>query len=200
MDNQIVLKARQFAIARHGEQKRKYTNAPYWHHPRSVARMVWLAGGTADMMCAAWLHDVLEDTSTTLDEIEGVFGRDVAAFVNMLTDVSRPQDGNRAARKLIDRNHLALAAPEAKTVKLADMIDNLRDIVAHDHRFAVVYVAEMQMLLPLLVAGDPVLHTVAQTMVHRVQILLRDIDYLTNIPEWTLQTLHQHRAGPEDKA
>lgn len=71
-------------------------------------------------------------------------------MVDMLTDVSRPEDGNRAARKKLDREHLAKATPEVKTIKLADLIHNTESIVAHDPKFAEVYLEEKRALLSVL--------------------------------------------------
>ena len=85
---------------------------------------------------AAWLHDTVEDTPVTFQDIEKEFGAGVAQLVLDLTDVSKASDGNRAVRKAIDRGHLAQAMPRAKTIKLADLIDNCRDICNNNPRFA----------------------------------------------------------------
>ncbi|WP_052465132.1 hypothetical protein [Geoalkalibacter subterraneus] len=104
----------------------------------------------------------MEDTPATLDEVERVFGFEVASLVEMLTDVSRPGDGNRATRKAIDRAHTAKASPQAQTIKLADLIDNSRSIVERDPGFAKVYLKEKSLLLEVLQQGDPKLLTVAR--------------------------------------
>ena len=83
----------------------------------------------------------------------------------MLTDVSRPEDGNRAARKTLDREHIAKASPQAKTIKIADLIDNSRSIMAHDPQFARVYLAEKRLLLDVLTEGDPTLYAMARRIV-----------------------------------
>jgi len=134
--------------------RRKYSNQPYQEHLRAVAELV--AGMTDDpeMVAAAWLHDTVEDTPATLGQIEQEFGVSVASLVEELTDVSKPSDGNRAARKKIDRDHLALASARAQTIKLADLIDNCTDITQHDPRFAKVYLAEMAVLLEVLQQAD----------------------------------------------
>jgi hypothetical protein len=80
----------------------------------------------------------------------------------MLTDVSRPEDGNRAARKAIDLAHTAKASPAAKTIKLADLIDNTRSIVERDPDFAKVYLQEKARLLEVLQEGDPTLMAMAR--------------------------------------
>jgi hypothetical protein len=75
-------------------------------------------------------------------------------LVKELTDVSRPGDGNRAVRKAIDRQHTAGASRRAKTIKLADVIDNCQDICRHDPRFGRVYIGEMRALMEVLGEGD----------------------------------------------
>ena len=86
----------------------------------------------------------------------------VAELVEELTDVSKPGDGNRVRRKQIDRMHLAQASAQAKTVKLADLIDNCKDITRHDPRFAQVYLAEMNSLLDVLQGGNEQLYRRAE--------------------------------------
>jgi len=160
----IVQKAQIFAIAAHAavQQKRKYTGEPYIVHPAEVASIVAsVEGSTEDMVAAAWLHDVVEDTGITITDINLNFGADIAAIVGWLTDVSKPEDGNRAKRKAIDREHTAQAPAEAQTIKLADLISNSKSIMAHDPDFAVTYLAEKQLLLEVMTKGDRGLHAEA---------------------------------------
>jgi (p)ppGpp synthase/HD superfamily hydrolase len=139
-------------------QKRKYTFEPYIVHPAEVAKIVaGVPGATPDMVAAAWLHDVVEDTGCTFTDIHMGFGIDIATLVQWLTDVSKPEDGNRAARKAIDRAHSAQAPAEAQTIKLADLISNSRSIVQHDPEFAKVYLEEKRLLLEVMTKGDPTL-------------------------------------------
>jgi hypothetical protein len=157
--NDFVEQARLYATEAHAriDQRRKYSNQPYDVHLRSVAALVAEVTDDDEMIAAAWLHDTVEDTPATFRDIENTFGAGVACLVAELTDVSKPSDGNRAARKAIDRAHLARASDRAKTVKLADLIDNCRDICRHDPRFAQVFLAEMEALLRVLGDGDAVL-------------------------------------------
>jgi (p)ppGpp synthase/HD superfamily hydrolase len=117
------------------------------------------------MVAAAWLHDVVEDTGCTYTDIHMAFGADIAALVGWLTDVSQPQDGNRAHRKAMDRAHTAEAPAEAQTIKLADLISNSRSIVAHDPAFARTYLAEKRLLLAVMTRGDAGLHAEASEYV-----------------------------------
>jgi (p)ppGpp synthase/HD superfamily hydrolase len=135
-------------------QRRKYTGDPYIVHPASVVELVRSVPHSEEMLCAAWLHDTVEDTHATLWGIEKMFGSEIATLVEQLTDVSVPSDGNRAARKRIDREHTAKASAAAKTIKLADLIDNTRSIAAYDPEFAKVYFAEKRSLLEVLREGD----------------------------------------------
>jgi (p)ppGpp synthase/HD superfamily hydrolase len=140
-------RARTVATLAHAGVMRKWANEPYVNHPARVAAMVKSVPHTGAMVAAAWLHDVVEDTNINEQQIRAVFGSEVTELVMWLTDVSLPEDGNRAKRKAIDREHLSRAPREAKTIKLADLIDNTRDIAQHDPKFAKIYLAEKRLLL-----------------------------------------------------
>jgi (p)ppGpp synthase/HD superfamily hydrolase len=130
-----------------------------------VAGIVADAGGTESQIAAAWLHDVVEDTGVTIEVIRAEFGDEIATLVGWLTDVSRPEQGNRAVRKAIDRAHTAAAPGAAQTVKLADLISNTRSIVAHDEKFAVTYLAEKRELLKVMTKADPALMARAKAQI-----------------------------------
>ncbi|MCF7983561.1 MAG: HD domain-containing protein [Thiohalocapsa sp.] len=167
MNDDLIPRARQFATEAHQriDQRRKYTNQPYQEHLKAVAELVADVSDDTEMIAAAWLHDTVEDTPATFGDLEREFGRRVRDLVAHLTDVSKPADGNRAIRKAIDRNHAAQAPADAKTVKLADLIDNCRDICRHDAKFGRVYLAEAAALLDVLGEGDARLYRLAQKTV-----------------------------------
>jgi len=160
------LAAYEFAKIAHAAvgQKRKYTGEPYFVHPLEVARIVRTVPHNSHMIAAAYLHDVLEDTKITFEFLFDEFGADVAALVFWLTDQSKATDGNRKQRKKIDREHIAIAPPEAKTIKLADLISNTKSIVEHDIEFAAVYLEEKKLLLEVLGDGDPTLYSKAKSL------------------------------------
>lgn len=165
----LVEKARAFATAAHAAvgQLRKYTFEPYIVHPAEVAALVsTVPGHTPEMVAAAWLHDTVEDTGVTSELIRSEFGDEVATLVGWLTDVSRPDHGNRAARKAVDRAHTAAAPAEAQTIKLADLIANTRSIMQHDEKFAVTYLAEKRLLLEVMTKGDPGLMAQARSQIN----------------------------------
>lgn len=155
-----------FAIRKHGEQKRKYSGEPYHLHCLEVATLIQDAGiHDPHIIAAALLHDTIEDTMTTAQEIERFFGAEVANLVLEVTDVSRPEDGNRKHRKFLDLVHLSKASPEGQTIKLADIISNTSSIIAHDKNFARVYIPEKEQLLRVLDRGDSTLYRMAEQMV-----------------------------------
>lgn len=164
MTKDLCERALEYAARAHESvgQRRKYTGEPYIVHPIAVAEIVRSVPHSPEMVAAAYLHDVVEDTPVTIEEVEAEFGSEVAELVGWLTDVSKPEDGNRRTRKAIDLEHSAKAPPEAKTIKLADLIDNTRTIKPHDPGFWRVYRREKQALLGVLREGDPTLWKRAQ--------------------------------------
>lgn len=174
MHTEKTRKAEAFARAAHSAvgQVRKYTGEPYIVHPIEVAETVRAAGGNENQICAAYLHDTVEDTNVTLDDIAAVFGHEVATLVEMLTDVSKKEDGNRETRKAIDLAHTAKCSAEAATVKLADLISNTRSIIEHDHDFARVYLREKKATIKVLTHGDPAVWDMAARMVFEGEMLL----------------------------
>lgn len=168
----IVEKAYYFAMAGHAAvgQKRKYTGDDYIVHPVEVCDIIDQAAYVNDSMrCAALMHDLCEDTQITIDLIIIEFGSCVAMLVEGLTDVSKPEDGNRAVRKEIDRNHTAMQSPACKTIKLADLISNSKSILEHDKDFAKVYIKEKELLLEVLTEGDPTLYAQAKDIVEKAK-------------------------------
>ena len=157
-------RAASYAAAAHGSinQLRKYTGQPYIVHPAAVAGIVRSVPHDDVMLQAAWLHDVVEDTPVSIEMIEVEFGADVADLVGWLTNIPKPHDGSRRARKAIDLDHSSCAPARAQTVKVADLIDNTKSIVTHDPGFAKVYLREKFALLEALPLADPTLLTIAR--------------------------------------
>jgi guanosine-3',5'-bis(diphosphate) 3'-pyrophosphohydrolase len=125
-----VLAAAEFAAFKHREQRRKgVRGSPYINHPLAVASTLAQLGGIddADVLAAAILHDTIEDTDTTEAELEREFGRAVASIVVEVTD---EKTQSKALRKRMQIAHAPHLSAQAKLVKLADKIVNLRDIVA----------------------------------------------------------------------
>jgi len=125
-----LLRALAFAAERHSGQRRKDAAAsPYINHPIALADVLANEGRVLDVvvLSAAMLHDVIEDTPTSADEIEARFGTRIATVV---VEVSDDRSLDKATRKLRQIEHAPHLSPEAKLVKLADKICNLRDILS----------------------------------------------------------------------
>ena len=126
----LVLRAAQFAANKHKDQRRKDVKAtPCINHPINLAEVLHTDGGVRDpiVIAAALLHDTIEDTKTTYDELRGAFGTSVADVVVEVTDVKFMA---KASRKRLQVAKAGLASERARQVKLADKICNLRDILA----------------------------------------------------------------------
>ena len=126
----LFIKAVAFAADKHKNQRRKDAEAsPYINHPIALANVLANEGGITnkDVLCAAMLHDTIEDTETTEAELRLVFGDKIASIVLEVTD---DKSLDKAARKQMQIEHAPHISIEAKMVKLADKICNLRDVLA----------------------------------------------------------------------
>ncbi|XP_020821065.1 guanosine-3',5'-bis(diphosphate) 3'-pyrophosphohydrolase MESH1 [Phascolarctos cinereus] len=127
-DAALLLEAADFAARKHREQRRKDPEeTPYINHPIGVARILTHEAGVTDItvLQAALLHDTVEDTNTTLEEVEEHFGAEVRGIVDEVTD-------NKALpkleRKRLQVENASQSSRGAKLVKLADKLYNLRDL------------------------------------------------------------------------
>jgi (p)ppGpp synthase/HD superfamily hydrolase len=134
-DRRRLVDALAFALAAHGDQKRKGNEVPYVSHLLSVAGLVLEAGGDVSQAAAALLHDTIED-GEAVDEarLRAQFGSDVAAIVAACSDVlpgdTRERKSPWGERKRHYLAHLATAAPRARLVAACDKLHNLRTLVA----------------------------------------------------------------------
>jgi guanosine-3',5'-bis(diphosphate) 3'-pyrophosphohydrolase len=124
-----LLKAISFAANKHSSQRRKDSDAsPYINHPIAVATVLASEGNVSEeiLLIAAVLHDTVEDTETTFENLEEAFGIEVANVVREVTDdKSLP----KATRKELQIEHARHASSRAKQIKIADKICNIRDIL-----------------------------------------------------------------------
>lgn len=149
----MILRAARFAKEAHEGQVRKYSGLPYIIHPARVAgRAALLAGASEAIVAAAYLHDAVEDTDVTFEQVEALFGGEVGSLVFELT-TPRDLKGNRAERKRQQRELLSVVSSTAKEIKMLDRIDNLGDLARDDSGdFARVYAKESMLLLSVI--GD----------------------------------------------
>ena len=133
MTNEIslILKALEFAALKHRDQRRKDAeSSPYINHPIALASVLVREGGVSDstVLAAALLHDTLEDTRTTAEELRALFGEVIATIVEEVTDDKSLPKAERKRRQI---EHAATLSRKAKLVKLADKICNVRDVANH---------------------------------------------------------------------
>ena len=156
-------KAAGFAAAAHIGQLRRYTNEPYITHPLAVAELVRATGAREAVVAAAVLHDVLEDTGITVDELRAAFGDEIADLVVAVTNVYRSgTPGSRAVRKAREANRLSTVCADAQTIKVADVLHNTMTLAERDPKFAATYLPEKAALLTLLTKADPTLRAKAR--------------------------------------
>ena len=122
----LVSEAADFAARRHtGQQRKGRGNEPYVNHLAEVANLLSIAtdGAAAELVAAGWLHDTIEDTATTREELAQKFGERVAALVVEVTDdMILPKD-QRRQKQIVDAPR---KSPGAKLIKIADKISNIR--------------------------------------------------------------------------
>lgn len=147
----LVEKARLVAMTAHGAtgQKRKYTNEPYFVHPEGVVKILATETNDPSVLAAGYLHDVVEDTEITNDDIVQLFGPKIGMYVHYVTKHDN-EDMPREARNKLIRDTLNFAPYESQLIKLADITHNMSTIENCDEKFIKRYVAEKRKELDAL--------------------------------------------------
>lgn len=175
---EILHYVQDFADTSHGNQVRKYTGERYIQHPLRVMALVRQFHPQPEVLASALLHDVLEDTSVTREKMEDALSKVMSPaqvqttiqLVVDLTDIFIKKNYprlDRRSRKDREAARLSSVAPEAQSIKYADIIDNVTDIMREDTNFAKVYVREAKKMLVEMKAGHPVLRERAMTLVDK---------------------------------
>jgi len=158
---ELIEKAKRNATRAHKGQTRKYGDKhPYIIHPEAVSTLVRTSSDVIpEMVAAAWLHDVVEDTDWTIEEVRTEFGQVIGDLVDELTNPSKQYPNfSRGKRKQIDRDHTANISDAAKTIKTADRLHNLKGILENAPKdFAEMYLYETVELFQLLTGANPCL-------------------------------------------
>jgi (p)ppGpp synthase/HD superfamily hydrolase len=165
----VLKKITDFATKAHGDQTRKYTPDPYIVHPIRVMKICEHFTNDITVLSAAILHDVLEDTPVTKEEMHSFLksvmteqeARKTLQLVVELTDVYIKKDypqWNRRKRKSLEQDRMEKTSPDAQTIKYADIIDNCAEIINHDRSFGRVFLHECKTLLRRMTKGDPDLY------------------------------------------
>lgn len=165
----IAYEAMIFAMNAHKDQKRKYTNEPYFVHLAEVAGIAICANNynksISDIyldeivISTSWLHDCVEDCGVKLSVICEKFGANVAYGVYSLSDL---EQGNRKLRKKLSRERLSASENWVQNIKVSDLISNTSSIFQHDPDFAKVYLEEKRLLLDVLTKADKRLIDIAK--------------------------------------
>lgn len=148
-------KAVKFATKAHEGAVRKYTGVPYITHPIAVAELVRVFDPRPEVWVAAILHDVVEDTPVTLEEIEVEFGPTVAELVKYCTNVAGPEIEDRKTRFAMNAAHFKEGPPGAHNIKVADAIHNMSTLEAYDPEFYKTYKIEKAALNILMTKAHP---------------------------------------------
>ena len=118
------------------------------------------------------MHDVLEDVAPINNQFDEMnmsaeLGSEITSLVKQLTDEPKTEGINRASRKILNRERLRTSNNVVKTIKLADIIDNALNITEYDKNFSVVYIREIEILLPNLIGGNEILFQIAYNLISR---------------------------------
>ncbi len=169
--------ALEFATKHHAGQPRKYTEDPYIVHPVAVMETLKALNFHEDVLCASLLHDVVEDTSVKIQEIEELFGPVISRMVDDLTDVYTSEKFpkiNRKLRKKLECYRILKISGNAKSIKLADLIDNTKSILEYDTKFAKTYLEEKEELLYVLEGGHQALMDMAVKSLREAKNILNE--------------------------
>lgn len=184
--NEILEKVKVFAARAHGDQQRKYAPEPYIEHPVRVMQTCREYVQELPVLAAALLHDVLEDTAVSKDEMEAFLvsilnekdaGRTLDLVVQ-LTDIYTKKAWpkmNRRSRKNREADRLSKVSAEAQTIKYADIIDNAKAISGDDPAFAQVYLRECAQLLQVMDKGQVELRSRAMEEVEEELKIVKNI-------------------------
>lgn len=121
---EIVKKAKQFSTIKHQGQVRKGNNQPYITHPQAVYNIAKTVTNDHAILASCWLHDTLEDTQTTYQELLEQFGREIADIVMVLTEDKTPTWEERKAKRL----ESVFTNSKAVIVAWADAMHNVQDL------------------------------------------------------------------------
>jgi len=125
---ETLLRALEFSADKHRNKRRKGSDrSPYINHPIEVASILANIGGVSNMsvLAAAILHDTIEDTETSPEEVEKAFGEEICSLVKEVTDDKRL---SRVKRKLLQVKHAPQLSHAAKLIKIADKISNIKEV------------------------------------------------------------------------
>ncbi len=161
----VLESIKDFATKAHGAQTRKYSSEPFMKHPVRVMEMCRSYTNGLPVLAAALLHDVLEDTPVTQEEMHRFLctvmnesdAQQTLQLVIELTDVFTKEaypKWNRKKRKRIEASRIKNTSADSQTIKYADIIDNCKGIAQDDPEFALLFLKECKSLLGVMTKGN----------------------------------------------
>jgi (p)ppGpp synthase/HD superfamily hydrolase len=177
-EKSILIKAQEFATQKHLGQKRKFNGSDYITHPASVAELVSHFGGNTEMIAAAWLHDVVEDTNTSIDEIKKEFGSKIANFVNELTNPTEVEKNGNKSKYIADK--MPQMSDESLTIKLCDRLNNVSDFKNADKKWANKYANKTRFIINSLKDSGRSLNINQQKIVSEIEKLIKPFENYKN--------------------
>jgi (p)ppGpp synthase/HD superfamily hydrolase len=174
----MVSQAKEFATLKHSGQFRKFSGEAYVEHPKRVAQTILRYKNSKELdklMAAALLHDTIEDTETSLDEVKTLFGDLVASLVEELTSDKELKVENKAeylAQKMSGMTSWALV------IKLADRLDNVSDLRHVNKSFRIKYIKETKYIISQLIMNREYL---SATHLQLVNDILKEVNGVAKI-------------------
>jgi len=161
----LLEKAQRWAARGHLGVCRKFGNIPYIVHPEAVVEIVGQVTDDTEVLAAAWLHDIVEDTPVTVEDIKIAFNDRIARLVWEVSKVTDGCECPRNTRVLMNCIHYGNGSKWAKTIKIADAIHNLPTMIRDNKKFAPRYVAEKKVLLGFIGDGHPLLASILEMII-----------------------------------
>lgn len=191
------IKAYEFAENAHISQKRRFIDLPYIYHPVELATRLLIQNIDTNAIIGALLHDVVEDCNVSLKEIENKFGKMVAYYVYYLSDIAKPEDGNREYRLKVNFQHFSESNDSAHNIKLVDLISNTRSLVFCDPRFSTSYTPELLKAMDYFEGQKSILDVELLTILQGVANISNEILILQN--QYNIPKLESKKNNQQNK-
>lgn len=166
MEINLVEKATVFATEKHIKQFRKFNGEPYVEHPKRVAQTVSAITFNDKLVAAALLHDTIEDTDTTYEEIVTEFGAEVADLVRDLT--SDKEEIKIVGKDIYLTEKMNKMNPDALLIKLADRLDNVSDLTMKNEEWSRAYAVQTNYILTNL--SNPILNIDHEMLIRVIRV------------------------------
>lgn len=172
----LIEKAKEYATEKHKGVTRKFSEEPYINHPSSVADIVKEHGGTPEMIAAAWLHDVVEDTDTPLSEIKDLFGSKIASLVDELTNPPSVEQSGKKTEYMARK--MAVMSSDGLTIKLSDRLNNVSDFPTANPKFVRKYAPKTKFIVDSLEESGRPLNREQKILIAKIRKMIKPYESL----------------------